>query len=62
MFNPAVLFYIASSFGFSLMVVAWIFYRISGGLFNPVVSFRSPFKYNLTIRLGDTFHGDAESS
>jgi aquaporin rerated protein, other eukaryote len=30
--------YIALSFGFSLMVNAWVFYRISGGLFNPAVS------------------------
>merc|ERR1712098_358269 len=34
-FNPATLLYIALSFGFSLMVNAWIFFRISGGLFNP---------------------------
>lgn len=31
------LMFIAMSFGFSLMVNAWIFYRISGGLFNPAV-------------------------
>ena len=30
--------YIALSFGFSLAVNAWIFFRISGGLFNPAVS------------------------
>jgi glycerol uptake facilitator-like aquaporin len=30
--------YIAISFGFSLMVNVWIFFRISGGLFNPAVS------------------------
>ncbi|KAI4599567.1 hypothetical protein KJ359_002014 [Pestalotiopsis sp. 9143b] len=30
--------YIALCFGFSLMVNAWIFYRISGGLFNPAVT------------------------
>jgi aquaporin related protein len=29
--------YISLSFGFSLMVNAWIFFRISGGLFNPAV-------------------------
>ena len=33
-----VLTYIALSFGFSLMVNVWIFYRISGGLFNPAVT------------------------
>lgn len=37
-FNPATLLYISLSFGFSLMVNAWIFFRISGGLFNPAVS------------------------
>lgn len=30
--------YIALSFGFSLLVNAWIFFRISGSLFNPAVS------------------------
>ncbi|QSZ29820.1 hypothetical protein DSL72_004338 [Monilinia vaccinii-corymbosi] len=33
-----VLFYISATFGTSLMVTAWIFYRISGGLFNPAVT------------------------
>ena len=37
-FNPEVLLYIALVFGFSLMVNVWIFFRISGGLFNPAVS------------------------
>jgi MIP family channel proteins len=37
-FSPIVLTYIALSFGFSLMVNVWIFYRISGGLFNPAVT------------------------
>ena len=36
--NPAQLLYIALSFGFSLAVNAWVFFRISGGLFNPAVS------------------------
>ena len=31
------LLYIALSFGFSLAVNAWVFFRISGGLFNPAV-------------------------
>ncbi len=34
--NPAQLLYIALCFGFSLAVNAWVFFRISGGLFNPV--------------------------
>ena len=31
------IFYLALAFGFSLMVNVWVFYRISGGLFNPAV-------------------------
>lgn len=37
--NPQQLQYIALCFGFSLAVNAWIFFRISGGLFNPAVTF-----------------------
>lgn len=37
-FNISVQTYIALCFGFSLMVNVWVFYRISGGLFNPAVS------------------------
>ncbi|KAL1582511.1 hypothetical protein WHR41_08829 [Cladosporium halotolerans] len=33
------LLYIALAFGFSLAVNAWVFFRISGGLFNPAVTF-----------------------
>lgn len=32
------LVYIALVYGFSLLVNAWVFYRISGGLFNPAVT------------------------
>ena len=35
--NIGQLMYISLSFGFSLAVTAWVFYRISGGLFNPAV-------------------------
>ena len=35
------LLFISLSFGFSLAVTAWVFYRISGGLFNPAVYARS---------------------
>lgn len=38
-FNVAVLLYVSLSFGFSLMVNVWVFFRISGGLFNPAVTF-----------------------
>ncbi|KAG9245947.1 aquaporin-like protein [Calycina marina] len=36
--TSSALLYIALAMGFSLMVNAWIFFRISGGLFNPIVS------------------------
>jgi glycerol uptake facilitator-like aquaporin len=35
--------YIALAFGFSLLVNAWIFFRISGSLFNPAVSLAAMF-------------------
>lgn len=38
--NPAQLLYISLAFGFSLAVNAWVYFRISGGLFNPAVSVR----------------------
>ena len=41
------IFYLALAFGFSLMVNAWVFYRISGGLFNPAVCHLNPFIYSL---------------
>ena len=37
-FNPTVLLYVGIVFGFSLMVNVFIFFRVSGGLFNPAVS------------------------
>jgi len=33
--------YICVSFGLSLVINAWAFYRISGGLFNPAVSYQN---------------------
>ncbi|KAG8528969.1 uncharacterized protein KY384_006658 [Bacidia gigantensis] len=36
--NPSQLLYISLSFGFSLAANAWVFFRISGGLFNPAVT------------------------
>ena len=35
--NPALLLYVSLSAGFSLVIFVWIFFRVSGGLFNPVV-------------------------
>jgi len=37
-FSPIVLLYISLAFGFSLLINVWIFFRISGGLFNPAVT------------------------
>ena len=37
------LLYISLAFGFSLLVNVWIFFRISGGLFNPAVGQTLPF-------------------
>lgn len=36
--NPAQLLYVAFAFGASLTANAWIYFRVSGGLFNPAVS------------------------
>ncbi|KAI5788483.1 aquaporin-like protein [Geopyxis carbonaria] len=36
--NTSQLLYIALCFGFSLTVNVWVFFRISGGLFNPAVT------------------------
>lgn len=41
------LLFISLSFGFSLAVTAWVFYRISGGLFNPAVSIESALSTSL---------------
>ncbi len=35
--SPSQLLYVALSTGFALVVTAWTFFRISGGLLNPVV-------------------------
>ncbi|KZF19231.1 aquaporin-like protein, partial [Xylona heveae TC161] len=36
--NVGTLLYISLAFGFSLVVNAWIFFRVTGGLFNPAVT------------------------
>lgn len=35
---PFSLMYIAASFGAAITVNVWIFYRVTGGMFNPAVS------------------------
>lgn len=37
--DPATLLYIASSFGTALAVNVWVFYRVTGGMFNPAVRY-----------------------
>lgn len=39
---PQSLLYIASAFGSSLAINVWIFYRVTGGMFNPAVSQEAP--------------------
>lgn len=47
--DPSQLLYISLCFGFSLAVNAWVFFRISGGLFNPAVGIPlSMWYFNLT--------------
>ncbi|OAG07380.1 aquaporin-like protein [Paraphaeosphaeria sporulosa] len=36
--DTSILLYISLIFGFSLMVNVWVFFRVSGGLFNPAVT------------------------
>ena len=37
--SPEQLLYISLCFGFSLAINAWIFFRVTSGLFNPAVTF-----------------------
>lgn len=46
--NTSNLLYVALGFGFSLAVNAWVFFRITGGLFNPAVS---TCKWSLTCSI-----------
>ncbi len=41
------LLYISLAFSFSLMVNVWVFFRVSGGLFNPAVRFTSHFDIDM---------------
>ncbi|KAL1612840.1 hypothetical protein SLS60_001070 [Paraconiothyrium brasiliense] len=54
-FSPSVLQYISLVFGFSLMVNVWIFFRISGGLFNPAVTFAMLLTKAMSPQLFATF-------
>lgn len=47
---PMTLLYIACSFGSALAINVWIFYRVTGGMFNPAVSTTGPCP-NSTVQL-----------
>lgn len=48
--DSSALILISLSFGFSLMANVWAFYRVSGGLFNPAVSWATPFGVSMVVR------------
>jgi len=48
-YDPSILILISLSFGFSLLANVWAFYRVSGGLFNPAVSFFYFFSFGFPI-------------
>ncbi len=51
--SPSSLLFIACSFGTALAVNVWIFYRVTGGMFNPAVSTTfSPILQLLTLCSG----------
>jgi len=54
--NPSLILYIALSFSTSLAVNVWIFYRVSGGMFNPAVTFALVIGAGLPISRFDTPH------
>jgi len=66
--NPAKLLYISLCFGMSLMVNAWVFFRVSGGLFNPAVSLAMmivgalPYVRGLLIIMAQILGGIAASA
>lgn len=47
---PMSLFYIAASFGAALAVNVWVFYRVTGGMFNPAVSLHVKKHTTLSIQ------------
>ena len=55
--DTSVLLYVSLVFGFSLMVNVWIFFRVSGGLFNPAVSLNLSLFFSLAEVGFDGFNG-----
>jgi aquaporin rerated protein, other eukaryote len=54
--NPAKILFISLCFGMSLAVNAWVFFRISGGLFNPAVCDLFHYVDRLLTSLGVACH------
>lgn len=50
--TPSQLLYVSLAFGFSLAVNAWVFFRISGGLFNPAVTLGMVLIGSITVVRG----------
>ncbi|KAF2758694.1 aquaporin-like protein [Pseudovirgaria hyperparasitica] len=48
-FSPIVLLYISLVFSFSLLVNVWVFFRVSGGLFNPAVTLAMLLTRTITL-------------
>lgn len=55
--SSASLLYAALSVGFSMMVNAWIFFRISSGLFNPAITFGMVVEGSLGWKKGVSIAG-----
>ena len=54
--DPSQLLHVSLCFGFSLAVNAWVFFRISGGLFNPAVSALVSLSGCVSIIIGLSWH------
>lgn len=54
--DPSQLLYVSLCFGFSLAVNAWIFFRVTGGLFNPAVSALVSLSGCVSIIIGFFWH------
>ncbi|KAH7313449.1 aquaporin-like protein [Stachybotrys elegans] len=56
---PYSLMYIAASFGCALAVNVWVFYRVTGGMFNPAVKHHCPWfrQSNVTLICGQVTLG-----
>lgn len=60
--DPSQLLHVSLCFGFSLAVNAWVFFRISGGLFNPAVSALVSLSGCVSIIIGLSWHARGRRS